>query len=233
MQTELQREPLLRAHGVDTQRLPSCGSGFPMWLVDTERSRADAACAMLTDEEVAAAQRFRFPALRHRYSIAHAALRILLRDVCQIPLLMQGVARNSFGKPRLINCPDTHFSVSYSGRWALIGINEGDPIGVDIEILRTIDDAGDLMDLHFTEAEISAVGNGASTDGDWSRRFLEIWVRKEACVKASGRGLSIPLKTVECISGEVQTAVRFGGGRYSTGALELGDPIMGWCRRKN
>ncbi|MBO9695039.1 MAG: 4'-phosphopantetheinyl transferase superfamily protein [Sphingopyxis sp.] len=221
----------LCGQGLDARHLPSPAGSFPMWLVDAGRSNAEAIEHLLSGEEMAAANRFRLRALRRRYIVAHGALRILFRDRYGVPSGEQDIGRNRFGKPHLIRFPGLQYSLSYSGDFVMIGVGEGDPIGVDIEVHRVIDDAAALMDIYFTAAERSAVLRRASP-GTCSREFLEIWVRKEACVKACGCGLGIPLKDVECgVSGDQMTTVQFGGSRYRTGALRLGDPIMAWSRR--
>lgn len=231
MEVVAELDAVLCGQGLNARRLPSPADGFPMWLVDAGKSDTEAAKFLLSGEEMETANRFRLCALRHRYIAGHGALRLLLRDRYGIPSEAQSIGRNRLGKPHLIRFPRMQFSMSYSGNFVMIGVNEDDPIGVDIEIFRAIEDAADLMDIHFTEAERSAVLRASSPDSCCSRKFLEMWVRKEACVKASGRGLDIPLKNVECVSEDQMTTVQFGGGRYRTGALKLGDPIMAWsCR---
>jgi 4'-phosphopantetheinyl transferase len=225
-------ETALRRHGLDAQSLTSADSGFPMWLIDTEDFEPRALESLLAKDEQIAADRFRRPALRTRYIAAHGGLRILLRDEYGIPLDAQAVERNGFGKPSLTRYPQLHYSVSYSDRFVLIGINDGEPIGVDIEVLRPIEDAVELMDTHFTPAEQAKVRSGGHSGTCLSRNFLDIWVRKEACLKALGCGLNIPLNSVECWPGDQMTTVQLSDSQFRTGALQyLGDPIMAWSRR--
>ena len=180
---------------------------------------------------MAAAKRFRLPALRNRYIAAHGGLRVLLRDYYGISRDMQDIGTQRLGKPYLIGFPRLHYSVSYSGDFVMIGIGESEPVGVDIEVFRVIEDAAELMQIYFTAAEQAAVERTAARGYCRSRAFLEIWVRKEACVKACGCGLDVPLKSVECVSGDQMTTVQLNGSRFRTGALNLGDPIMAWSRR--
>jgi len=221
----------LGMRGLKVRRLPRPADGFPMWLVDVEQCDAEVVEGLLSSEELAAANRFRFHALRHRYILAHGVLRLLFRDRYGLSAKDQDIGKNRFGKPHLIRFPQIQYNMSYSANYVMIGVNEGDPIGVDIEVFRVIEDAAELMDLHFTEAERSAILQSASQGTCRSREFLKIWVRKEACVKASGRGLDIPLKNLECVFEGQMTSVQLDGGSYRTGALRLGDPIMAWSRR--
>lgn len=223
----------LRKHGLDADHLTSPSGGFPMWLIDTENFDPATCEHLLSDEECAAADRFRRPALRSRYIAAHGALRILLRDQYDIPLDAQMTSRNEFGKPGLTEYEQLHHSISYSDRYVLIGTNDGEPIGADIEFLRPIEDADELMDAHFTSAEQAEVRSGGRSEMCISRHFLEIWVRKEACLKALGCGLNIPLKSVDCTPRDQMTTVQLSDSQFRTGALQhLGDPIiMAWSRR--
>lgn len=218
--------------GLDARRLPSPPGSFPMWLIDAENFEPQAMEILLSEEERAAADRFRRPALRNRYIAAHGGLRMLLRDRHDIPLDAQAINRNGFGKPRLTQYPELHFSISYSGHYVMMGISEGEPIGVDIEVLRPVEDAAELMDLHFTAAEQAEIRSGGTLGKCVSRGFLEIWVRKEACLKAFGCGLNIPLNSVECALGDQMTTVQLSDSQFRTGALQyLGDPIMAWSSR--
>lgn len=223
----------LRKHGLDAQYLTSPSADFPIWLIDTENFDPAACEHLLSDEEGAAADRFRRLTLRSRYIAAHGALHILLRDHYGIPLDAQMMSRNEFGKPSLTEYEQLHHNISYSDRYILIGTNDGEPIGVDIELLRPIEDAAELMDEHFTPAEQAEVRSGGRSEMCISRQFLEIWVRKEACLKALGCGLNIPLNSVECTPRDQMTTVQLSDSQFRTGALQhLGDPIiMAWSRR--
>ena len=225
-------DTVLRGHGIDARRLPPPPDGFPMWLIDTENFEPQAIENLLSEDERAAADRFRRPALRNRYIAAHGGLRILLSERHGIPLDAQAMGRNGFGKPSLTRYPQLHYSISYSGHYVMMGISEGEPIGVDVEVFRPVEDAAELMDLHFTAAERTEVESGGAPGKCVARRFLEIWVRKEACLKAVGCGLIIPLNSVECALGDQMTTVQLSDSQFRTGALQyLGDPIMAWSSR--
>lgn len=232
MASKVASDAVLGKLGLDARRFQCPLAGFPMWLIDSEKFGPQALENLLSQEERTAADRFRRPELRNRYIAAHGGLRILLRDRYGIPLAAQAMDRNGFGKPHLTRYPQLHFSISYSGQHILMGVSEGEPIGVDIEVLRTIEDAAELMDMHFTEAEQAEVRSRGALGKCVSRAFLETWVRKEACLKAYGSGLNIPLNSVECPLGNQMTTVQLSDSQFRTGALQnLGDPIMAWSLR--
>jgi 4'-phosphopantetheinyl transferase len=225
-------DTVLRSEGLDARRLPSPPDSFPMWLIDTENFEPQSLEDLLCEDERVAANRFRRTDLRNRYIAAHGGLRVLLRELHHIPLDAQAIDRNRFGKPHLMRYPGLHYSISYSGQYVMVGVGEGEQIGVDVEVIRPIEDAAELMDMHFTAAEQAEVRSGGAFGTSSSRKFLEIWVRKEACLKAFGCGLNFPLNTVECALGDQMTTVQLSDSQFRTGALQyLGDPIMAWSSR--
>ena len=221
-----------RLRGIEVQSLHTPADAFPMWLVDTSRTRASQVEGLLCTEERERAGRYKTEALRHRYTVAHGSLRVILRDLYGVPVDGQQSSENEFGKPFLHCVPQLHFSISYSAGFALIGVSEEGEIGVDIEAMRSIPDADDLAELHYTASERAEIHANRPSEIELSRRFLSIWVKKEACVKASGRGLDIPLDQLECGGADQVSLVQLPDRRvYSIGTIKLGgDPIVGWAR---
>jgi 4'-phosphopantetheinyl transferase len=85
------------------------------------------------------------------------------------------------GKPSLQNRGDLHFSIAHSGDLIVVAF-AGSAVGVDVELEREIDARG-LAKRFFSPRE------SASVEGD-QRLFFPLWTRREAAVKADGRGLA-------------------------------------------
>ena len=88
------------------------------------------------------------------------------------------------GKPFFRNLDDVHFSISHSGEIWAVALDDK-PIGFDIE--STV--AGrknwlKLAERFFSQEEYEYVKKYGK------QGFLRIWVRKEACLKLTGQGLS-------------------------------------------
>lgn len=99
--------------------------------------------------------------------------------------------RGSHGKPSIAGRPQCRFSLSYCGDLAVIALTRDIEIGVDFERVRPIQAVEDLAAYHFSDQEfleLLTLQPGAARD----RAFLRGWVRKEACVKAVGLGLTLP-----------------------------------------
>ncbi|MCD7708908.1 MAG: 4'-phosphopantetheinyl transferase superfamily protein [Clostridiales bacterium] len=100
------------------------------------------------------------------------------------------------GKPYMPDFPDFHFNWSHS-KDALVLAASGSPVGVDMEKLRPARDG--VAKRYFTEGEIAYVFGGSN--GSHDRRFFETWTKKEAYVKYTGSGLSVPLDSFD-VTGE-------------------------------
>ena len=102
------------------------------------------------------------------------------------------------GKPHLAG---THaraalqFNLSHSGDRGLVGWANGRRLGVDIEVWRPLGDEAALVRRFFSPAENAAYEALAPTER--TRGFFECWTRKEAYIKAVGRGLGLPLDSFD------------------------------------
>jgi 4'-phosphopantetheinyl transferase len=219
--TDESAEGRLAEAGIEAVRLEGGSAPFPLWLITAPDTPAASAFAMLSASEQRRAARFRFGHLRDRYVAAHAALRVIVERTFGIPAMRQRYIVDAFGKPHLADMPQAQCSISYSGDHALIGVAAGAPIGVDIEMLRHVEDATDLMRVYFTKREQSALGACPVESLAFHRLFLGVWTRKEACVKAVGQGLGgVALARVECGVGGL-TTVRVGSSQLRTDTTRI------------
>lgn len=162
------------------------------WCLDDDSLCGEAGEALLNEAERARSGRFMTPLLRQRFTAARARLRSLLgahlgRDPRELVF-----AENEFGKPRLVDRPDVHFSLSHSQDRALLAVSDGLEIGADLEGVRSVDHLG-LARRYFHPNEVAAIERHA----DPQAAFFQIWTLKEAVVKAVGTGLSLPLDEFE------------------------------------
>jgi 4'-phosphopantetheinyl transferase len=162
--------------------------GVDLWRVDLDCPRQPDPRLWLSASEHDRAARFVFERDARRYRAAHAHLRVLLWQQCGWPAATE-FAIGAFGKPSLGRTSAFRFNLSDSGPQALIGIGKGRDIGVDIEVLRTLDDIGTLAEQNFSADELGDLR--ALSAGEVDHAFLTVWTRKEACLKAVGCGLSV------------------------------------------
>jgi len=111
------------------------------------------------------------------------------------------------GKPFLAGKHSTlRFSVSHSRDEMLLAIAHMREVGVDVEGVRNIGLAIDeLGDTVLSEPEKQALAGLG--DEDKRMNFLRFWTRKEAYIKADGRGVSLPLERIDVSASEGRAAV--------------------------
>lgn len=166
-----------------------------LWQVDLDATPAAQAVASLSEAEWERARRFVFKRDRNRFIAAHAALRETLSSQCGIPASMLEFALGPFGKPMLAEDAGLRFNLSHSQSVALIAVCDDAEVGVDVELLRPMPDAEALADTYFSAAERRALAALPPESRD--RAFLCCWTRKEACLKATGMGLSVDTRSFE------------------------------------
>ncbi|PHS69851.1 MAG: 4-phosphopantetheinyl transferase [Cycloclasticus sp.] len=127
-----------------------------------------------------------------KHQVRALAMKVQLRELLSRYLSIKpseiefGLAE--FGKPYLKNSP-LSFNVSHSGDRALVAISLCEKMGVDIENWRVIDNLQGLVERNFSVEE-----KNQWLDIDDNKRmpiFFDIWVCKEAFIKATGRGLGM------------------------------------------
>jgi 4'-phosphopantetheinyl transferase len=194
--------------------------------------RADAATStslerLLSAEERARAGAFRQERDRTRYLLGRGVLRLLLgRYQQRLPAELE-FAYNPHGKPALVAVPgakEIEFNVSHSGDWVLCALARRRAVGIDVEHIRPVPDWDQIAERFFAPGE-AAVLRGLPTEARQTA-FFHCWVRKEAYVKALGKGLSVPLREFEVsvAPGEPARLLRGhqGGKTWSLRELSLG-----------
>lgn len=161
---------------------PACLAGMYQLLSADERERV---------------RRFRRVADVKRSIIGRGYLRILLGWAIGLRAEELQFEYGEFGKPSLAarHGSELQFSVSHSGNLVLIALARGRSVGVDVEMVRTDMDVTELATRFFSIAESEKLL--ALTGLALYEAFFACWTRKEAYVKAMGRGILLPLNTFE------------------------------------
>ena len=170
-----------------------------VWHLLAGKANLPQAHALLTPEEQARAARIRAGAPRHEFTVARAALRLLLGATLGEAPLQLHFQLGEHGKPSLAQGA-VDFNVTHSGGCILIAISRAGAVGIDVEPLDRKVEAMELAAAHFHPEEVTAI----AAETDEARRlalFFRCWTRKEAVVKADGRALQISLDEF-CVLGD-------------------------------
>jgi len=151
------------------------------------------------------ASHFHFPIDRQRFVASRALLRTILGAY-----LIAGANDVSFSysdkeKPSLRSVhadSGITFNVSHSGRIALYAFTRRREIGVDVEQVRRDFDVEAIARRFFSPREQRQLADFCNEER--VDAFFRCWTRKEAYIKATGKGLSLPLAQFDVSLGAVK-----------------------------
>lgn len=199
------------------------GREIHVWRVSLELDpvRVAALRPILSADEQERADRILLPDRGAAFVCARGALRRLLGRYLGIPPHSVALGYTAHGKPFLAGpaaLPPLRFNLSHSGGVALLAFRLHRELGVDVEQLRLGPDLAGIARRFFTPAESESIlslppaGRPAA--------FYACWTRKEAYLKAIGRGIAAGVASVEIFTGaDGQPALRSPG----PGAAPLAD----------
>ena len=192
-----------------------------VWKVPLSNAASAEDWRTLSEYECRRADRLVCPVQRAQWVQAKAWWRRILGHYLGRPPESIRVSVSAFGAPRVL--PFISQSLSHTRSAAAIAVTEKSPIGIDIERIRNLPLAS-LIDAALTEAEARLVEK--MPHDEKSQRFLRLWTRKEAWVKALGLGLSVPLKSFTVIGSESFQGDRMRLSRWTTTELPVGSEYV-------
>jgi len=167
-----------------------------LWRVDLEAIRAGESRwqKVLSSDELTRASRFHFSRDRQRFVAARALLRTILgsyvgTDPGNLSFSYSNKEKPSLG-PENAGFGVT-FNLSHSGGIALFAFTRRREIGVDVEQVRSDSDLEVIARRFFSAREQSQLVDLPAQEK--VEAFFRCWTRKEAYMKATGDGLSLPL----------------------------------------
>jgi 4'-phosphopantetheinyl transferase len=154
--------------------------------------------SILSEEEQERAARFRFETHHNRFVAGRAVLRSILAAHldCAPDELDFNYGPN--GKPALsgrLAQSGIFFNLAHSEDLALIAVTRVGPIGVDVERIRPMSEADDLVERFFSARENTLFQT--LPEDQKCAAFFNLWTRKEAWLKATGEGIGDSLNRVE------------------------------------
>jgi 4'-phosphopantetheinyl transferase len=149
---------------------------------------------LLTPAEQQRAARILDPTRGNLLARRRILLRKILSQNLRTPPQYIEIEEGIYGKPAVPGHP-LHFSLAGSGGWVAIALCTGCEVGIDIEERRTIDDADKLAERYFAPSEADLIRSLAEPER--SHVFLRSWTRKEALMKADGRGMRSGIVAVD------------------------------------
>jgi 4'-phosphopantetheinyl transferase len=167
-----------------------------LWRVDLDALGTDDSRwqAVLSSDESLRAARFHFPRDRQRFVASRALLRTILASYLATDPNRLSFSYSKKEKPSLGPAhasSNVTFNVSHSGGIALFAFTHRREIGVDVEQVRRDSDLEAIACRFFSAHEQEQLA--ALPSEEKAEAFFRCWTRKEAYIKATGDGLSLPL----------------------------------------
>ncbi len=133
--------------------------------------------------------------LRLNYVETHARLRILLADVVNAKPEQLCILRTEQGKPYLADYPELAFNLSHTANKFVVAYAYDHELGVDIEACKPRANLAALVEKCLAEEEQKYWLQ--LPELQQTEAFYRFWTRKEAFVKAVGRGIALGLN--QCV----------------------------------
>src|SRR5215831_10819039 len=157
------------------------------WRLGASDAQLAVLISVLSGDEIARASRFVGERNREQYIVGRARLRQILASYLAVRPEAMRFSYGKHGKPLLSRYPHApSFNLSHSGDLAALAVSGCGAVGIDVEQLRPV---GTEIGQRFFTANENAIL--ARLSGRHQvETFFRCWTRKEALVKANGRGLT-------------------------------------------
>jgi 4'-phosphopantetheinyl transferase len=169
-----------------------------LWVVEPERvddvRLLAAYMALLSTEERARHQRFRFEKHQHQFLVSHALVRLTLSRYAPVAPGDWRFSTNAYGRPEIAGEGPLRlrFNLSHTDGMAVCAVASDTEVGADVEhSMRRMGQTVELAESFFAPSEVADLH--ALPAEHQRERFFDYWTLKESYIKARGAGLSLPL----------------------------------------
>ena len=177
-----------------------------IWIISLDRLATTCDWELLDDIECRRAERFALGVDRSRFVVAHASLRRILFHHTGIAPQQLQFRNGPQGKPYVDvgeRPRPIQFNLAHSGSVAALAVQLQTEVGVDVERIERIRDAAAIARRYFHPDETAWLDERRNEVRN--QCFLKLWTMKEACIKASGIGLSKSLDSYCMVGTNRQT----------------------------
>ena len=152
--------------------------------------------SLLQPREQQRAARFSQLANRNAYILGRGLFRLIGSQLMGQSPQTVSIETTPAGKPFLCHALNWYLSVSHTGDWVVLAVGQT-PVGVDVEYLNTRFIIDDLIPSVLTITEQRAMTESTNA----RLLFYKLWTRKEALVKATGKGIGDDFVNVPALEG--------------------------------
>lgn len=150
--------------------------------------------SILNHDEINVASKYHFSKNIQCSIVSRACLKILLGNYLRCHPSLITLRKNKYGKLFVSKQSNFFFNVTHTDEIILYAFAMT-PIGIDIENTKHNIEFLEIAKIFFSEGEIKKLEK--VSEDDLRSTFFRIWTRKEAFIKAIGKGLSLSLNQFE------------------------------------
>ncbi|PPD31756.1 MAG: 4-phosphopantetheinyl transferase [Methylomonas sp.] len=154
----------------------------------------DSLLSIMSEQEKQKANTFKLDAMRTRYIAVRTTLRQVLASYLGSDPVKLEFKAAEHGKPFLV-CESLHFNLSHTANQLVIAVANFPHIGIDIEEIKSRSNFESLAARSLSVNELKAWRH--LTEDAQRQSFYRLWTKKEAFMKAVGRGLAMGLQQCE------------------------------------
>jgi 4'-phosphopantetheinyl transferase len=215
--------------------IPSLAAGVCHVWWATPADAGPRVARLLSSEDHRRYLGYRRPADSDRFMVGAGLIRLVLSGyLAATPAQLDIIRRcprcgEPHGKPTLSDGSGIHFSVSHREGLVVAAFLLDSAVGIDIERVRQAAVTPGVAELTLTARELDAWRK--LDESSRVAAFFRTWTRKEAVVKAAGRGLETPLHDVEVSgSGQPPAVTRWPAADWGASEVSLHDlsPTRGY-----
>lgn len=192
--------------------------GTHIWRIPWQKLDPGYFLHLLDDQELKKAGKYRNPEDQKRAIIGRGVLKELSASYLKTSHKNLNCSTNKFGKPFLAKHHNhLQFNISHSAEIILLVFGFSPlQIGIDIEKIKLDFDYLDIADQYFSDSEKDSL-----QCENPSKQFFKIWTRKEAIMKALGKGLTDELFTIDVLDDTVDYFIK-----YNLRTFELNEEMI-------
>jgi 4'-phosphopantetheinyl transferase len=188
---------------------PSLETGtVHVWRISLDQpdDRLDRFRRTLEPDELNRAGRFHFEKHQRHFIVARGFLRSVVARYLETQPEALRFSYGAYGKPVLAGEHVLRFNLSHSHEVALLAVALDAELGVDVEHIRADFASEEIARRFFSRAEVEVFN--ALPKEEQVAAFFRCWTRKEAYIKAIGKGLSQALDAFDVtLAPDVQPAL--------------------------
>lgn len=169
---------------------------YSIYLPDFSEMKSDLS-QFLNSVELKRVKRFFKEIDKDRFIIYRSILKLILAAYTKLNIKNIYLDYDFNKKPYLASHPWLHFNISHSEDYAVIAVSRK-KVGLDIEYMSKDFNFTSMLPDVYNDNETQIIQNAS----DKKNTFYTLWTRKEAFVKALGKGIDEDFKYIPCLDGE-------------------------------